>query len=121
MTNTKTHGIRDSNFEELIKKLNEFSKENNVIATQTHQHQLTGEWFAIVYYNQGERLTFAKATSFQKPSPSGNPKTPEKEDNTPATEIQISFLKKNKYMGNISNLTKYEAWELINKFKRGLK
>lgn len=122
MTSTKTYGIRHEDFDKLIEKLNEFAEKNNIIATQTHQH-ITGEWFAIVYYDnnrQGQNYSAPTNKPFSVPAKQTPKESLEpKEDNTPATPSQISFLKKNAYLGNTSNLTKYEAWSLINGFKKG--
>ena len=39
------------------------------------------------------------------------------ENNNPATEAQINFLKARKYKGDLNKLTKKEAFELIKEMK----
>ncbi len=46
----KQKGIEDESFYHFIKSLNNFSMENRVKATQTHN--VGGKWYAILYYEE---------------------------------------------------------------------
>lgn len=86
--------------EELVKKLNSFSKET--FAT-TIMQELNGEWIAFAFYYEGNKTT----------------ETPKEKSFEPVTEKQRIFLERNDYRGNIDELSKDEAKVLIKEFIEG--
>lgn len=50
---TKVFGIRDQDFDEYIKKINDFSENHDVKATQTFRDNV-GIYHAIIYYSEYE-------------------------------------------------------------------
>jgi len=86
---TKTFGIKEKDFFQFIKKVNEFNNSHEVIATQTFHDDF---FYAIIYFKQEQEQE-------------------RKEFNSP-TEKQINLIKK---LGIrlTSDLTKEEAKQLI--------
>ena len=139
MNNTKVFGIKDMDFFNFIKKINEFSSKNKVFATQTYIE--SGEHFAVIYFDSQESLNSnAKVGSFIAPksTPDKNQGKITKEsqhpfnseevsmpkssfsspDYVPPTQIQIDFLKSH----GIKDIPKSKkvAWTMINNIKRGV-
>lgn len=110
------HGIKSENFEEFIKSINDFSKTNNVFATQTHidfteKHKNT--FYAFVWYNTNNTEKTQPVSSNKEFKPSTKFKTeygkPTKKmrykiEKTWETEDGREFLEELGYDGKIDNL-----------------
>jgi hypothetical protein len=110
---TTLYGIKESNFFDFIKKINEFNRTHNVVATQTHLDSQDNVWYAIIYFGE-EREAKSKTTQGIGTKKSYSPVS------NKATEKQISFLKKQGVRIN-ENLTKEEAKIMISNYIKNLK
>lgn len=114
---TKVYGIQTDDFDDLVKKLNEFNDTNKVYATQVFQQEKVDRddsaftlWSVLIYYedqNHKQRKNIPNhPTSFQNSSPAIF---------KPATDSQKKLLKKLEYEGDMSKLSKSDAFKLLNK------
>lgn len=102
---SKVLGIQEKNFFKLVERMNKFSENNKVIATQVFPKPDEDFWYALIYYdNQSERAN---------PYPQ---KSSKEVKDAPATQGQLDFLKRLGYKGTL-NLSKKEAWRLAEELK----
>lgn len=102
MEKTKVFGIKDKDFFQFIKKINEFNSENNVIATQTHI--LNNEFYAVIYFNSKTEIKVASDEKIDNELPN---------EEQPPTKNQIYRLNKLKLP---IPKTKKEAWKVLNPY-----
>ena len=104
---TKVWGIEEKEFFVLVEELNRFNKNKRVFATQVFLKDSV--WYALVYYDDysdGGKTDFANKSSN---STSNSPVTFK-----PATDKQKNLLKKLGFKGDVSKLSKSEAFKLLN-------
>jgi len=113
---TMVYGIQEENFFSFIKRINEFNRTHNVIATQTHFDSPNKTWYAIVYFGDSQESGKAKFETMQ----GTRTKPPFSPASNLATEKQINFLKKEGVKIK-ENLTKQEAKNMISDYINNLK
>ena len=130
----KVHGIKSDSFVEFIKLINEFSKINNVFATQTHidTSERSGDiFYAFVWYNE-ETTQKAQNTPQKQENQASEIKTekiPSKPFRKPTDKMMYfldkawkipegrEYLKEIGFDGNFELLDFYKAKDYISKIK----
>ncbi len=92
---TKVFGIKEKDFFEFIKKINEFYSKNNAFSTQTYQDK--DFFYAVVYFRSNK----------ESPPEANSPSL------APPTARQVAFIKK--FQERIPE-TKGEAWRVIKEY-----
>lgn len=114
------HGIISESFEELIKKMNEFEKSNQVFASQVYPVNTDKlRWYGIIFY----KSTKVVPTPL---SASNSPLPAKKSSNIlskPITEGQKKFLEINRESlieqgFKVDVKSSKEAWKVISEFKK---
>ena len=107
--------FRSKTFEDLVRQMNEFEKEQKVFATNLFPPTPFSElWYGASFYNPQIKED-AKSSK-----PEDGKVMTSTSDNSPslklASDKQKSLLLKLGWKGNINKLTKFEAFKLLNEY-----